>query len=128
MVARLALTALVLLASAALGDDARVVVLTLPHALAAGEEPSVRIDAGVLAKAAAISVHTGDGVYVGTIQPFGIRENQIAGGYTFPLPAGLFHEGRVSLHLSVTQYGAAPRTPTAQEVRGVRLVVGKTVK
>ncbi len=120
--ARLLVAALVLFAQSALAQSERVVTLTLlPHTLGVREEARLRVDAGIMAKGVEIAVYTGRGEYVGTISPFGIREGQIAGGYTFPLRAGMFHDGRITLVLTARQYGQPPRAPTQAEVGNVAL-------
>jgi hypothetical protein len=119
--ARLLVAALVLFAQSALAQSERVLTLTLTHTLGAREEARLRVDAGIMAKGVEIAVYTGRGEYVGTISPFGIREGQIAGGYTFPLRAGMFHDGRITLVLTARQYGQPPRAPTQAEVENVAL-------
>jgi hypothetical protein len=41
-----------------------------------------------------------------------------------PIPPDAVRDGRIAVRLTITQYGAPPRPPTAEEVRGVRLIVG----
>jgi hypothetical protein len=50
-----------------------------------------------------------------------VRPGQEAGTYTLPLPLDLLTEGHVTVRLLVSQTGRAPRVPTADEVKVVRL-------
>jgi hypothetical protein len=54
------------------------------------------------------------------ISPFGVRSGQDAGTFTLPVPADAIRNGRLFVPLSITQFGAPPHTPTAEEVRSVR--------
>jgi hypothetical protein len=71
-----------------------------------------------------INVTTPSGQPLGTISPFGVRRGQDAGTYTLPVPPDAIRDARVSARLTISQPGAPPRAPTAQEVRGVKLNVG----
>ena len=42
---------------------------------------------------------------------------------TLPVPGDAIHDGQITVRLTITQLGAPPRVPTAQEVRGVKLKV-----
>jgi hypothetical protein len=102
--------------------DARKITLVLPHALHKGET------AWLLVKVGAIDHHqirltTGDGLLLGTISPFGARAGHAAGTYTVPVPDEAFSKGRLALRLAVMQSGGAQRAPTAEEIRGVHLVI-----
>lgn len=114
---------LVLLTQNAHADAAGDVILVLPHPLHAGESASVVLQVGAIARGQEIDVTTGSGRALGTISPLGIRTGQAAGIYTLPLPDDAFQDGRVSLRLSMTQFGAPPRPPTIEEVRRVTLTI-----
>ncbi len=101
--------------------DARKMTLVLPHALRNGETAWLLVKVGAIDHNQ-IRLTTQDGRSLGTISPFGVRSGQAAGTYTVPVPAEAFHDGRLALRISVVQSGRAPRAPTSEEVKGVRLV------
>ncbi|HQT78863.1 MAG TPA: hypothetical protein PLD10_17560 [Rhodopila sp.] len=95
--------------------------LTLPHPLRAGEMAWIQVQVGTIARGQEIDVTTAAGEELGVISPFGVRAGHAAGTYTLPVPAGTIRDGRVAIRLRITQFGAPPRPPTPQEVRGIRL-------
>jgi hypothetical protein len=96
--------------------------LELPRFPAAGEAICVRISVGVLPRDSRIVVRMDNGEIVGTIAPYGIRQNQKAGVYTIPIPTKAAVSGKVSLRLEVEEKGAATaRAPTQAEVDDARL-------
>jgi hypothetical protein len=103
---------------------ARDITLALPHPLRAGDTASIEVQVGPISRGRVINVTTPSGQPLGTISPFGIRRGQNAGTYTLPVPPDAIRDGRVSARLTISQPGAAPRAPTAQEVRNVKLTVG----
>jgi propanediol utilization protein len=103
------------------GAEGQTVTLVLPHALRAGETAWLELTVGPVERGAQIEVSTAAGRLLGVISPFGIRSGQPAGTYTIPLPADAFENARVSLRLSISQGGHAPRPPTAAEVRSARV-------
>jgi hypothetical protein len=103
--------------------DARVVTLTLPHSLHAGEKAWIEVKVGAIARGNEIDIETEAGRFLGTISPFGIRSGNQAGTYTVPLPADAIADDHVSLRLSVTGDGGSPRPPTKDEVVSVRLKI-----
>lgn len=125
------LAALVLIAlavtpvSAARAQEAqREMVLTLPRPLAAGDTAFVEVQVGAIPRGRTIAVMTASGQSLGTLSGFGNRTKQDAGTFTVPVPATAIANGRLALRLSISQPGGAPRAPTADEVRGVKLTVG----
>jgi hypothetical protein len=96
--------------------------LVLPHPLRAGETAWIEVQVGPIGHQE-IDVTTASGQELGVISPFGVRVGQDAGTYTLPLPGDAIRDGRVSVRLTITQFGAPPRAPTAQEVRSVKLTV-----
>ena len=104
----------------AAADD---MTLTLPRPLRAGETAWIQVQVGAIGRQE-IDITTASGEMLGTISPFGVRSGRDAGTYTLPLPANAISEGRVAVRLTISQPGGASRAPTAQEVRGVKLVVG----
>jgi hypothetical protein len=96
--------------------------LTLPHPLAAGEIAWLEVQVGPIGRGQEIDVTTAAGQALGTISPFGVRAGQDAGTYPLPVPADAIRNGRLSVRLTITQFGAPPRAPTPQEVRSVKLI------
>jgi hypothetical protein len=107
-------------ANAASGDDT---TLVLPHPLRAGEIAWIEVQVGPIGRGQEINVTTASGQELGAISPFGVRMGQDAGRYTLPVPGDAIRNGRVSIRLTITQFGAPPRAPTTQEVRSVKLTV-----
>lgn len=98
-------------------------VLTLPHPLQAQERAYIEVTLGAIGSGQEIDVTTADGQELGVISPHGIRLGQAAGTYTLPVPTTAIRRDRIAIRLSVTRAGAAPRTPTPQELRDVKLVL-----
>lgn len=97
--------------------------LTLPQPLHAGDTAYIEVKLGVIGPGQEIEITTPDGRTLGVISPHGIRAGNAGGTYTLPLPADAICHGRVAIQLRVTRSNAASRMPTADEVRGVRVVV-----
>ena len=121
--ARAGIALLALLAQPAGTAFAQDIVLTLPRALRAGETAWIEVRVGAIGRRE-VDVTTASGERLGTISPFGVRSGRDAGTYTLPLPANAISDGRVALRLSISQPGGASRTPSASEVRSVKLRVG----
>ena len=120
---RPAVIAVALLALTGHAASAQNLTLVLPHPLRTGETAWLQVQLGPIGRGQEVDVTTAAGQELGAISPFGVRIGQDAGTYTLPLPADAIRDGRVSVRLSLTGTGAAPRTPTAQEVLGVKLIV-----
>ncbi len=119
--AAFALLALLAQSGTASADE---MTLVLPHPPGPGEIVWLEVEVGPIQRGQEIDVTTASGQELGVISPFGVRAGQSAGTYTLPMPANVFHDGRVSVRLTISQFGAPPRAPTAQEVRSVKLIVG----
>lgn len=117
--AALALVALLAQSAIASADDT---TLALPHPLAAGEIAWLEVQVGPIGRGQEIHVTTAAGQELGTISPFGVRSGQDAGTYTLPVPGDAIRNSRLSVRLTISQSGAPPREPTAQEVRSVKLI------
>jgi|SRR5271157_44695 len=115
---------LALLAQSGIAASADDIALVLPHPPGPGEIAWLKVEVGPIQRGQEIDVTTASGQELGVISPFGVRAGQSAGTYTLPMPANVFHDGRVSVRLTISQFGAPPRAPTAQEVRSVKLIVG----
>jgi hypothetical protein len=102
--------------------DAREMTLALPHALRRGETAWLLVEVGAIGHDQ-IQLMTQDGRPLGTLSPFGVRSGQAAGIYTVPVPTEALNDGWLALRLSVTQSGHAPRAPTTEEVKSLRLLI-----
>jgi hypothetical protein len=102
--------------------DAREMTLALPHALRRGETAWLLVEVGAIGHDQ-IQLMTQDGRPLGNLSPFGMRSGQAAGIYTVPVPTEALGDGRLALRLSVMQSGHAPRAPTTEEVKSLRLLI-----
>jgi hypothetical protein len=105
-------------------DAARNMTLELPRPLAANETAFIEVQVGPIGRGRTVEVTTASGQPLGVVSPFGIRTGQDAGTYPLPVPNEAIRDGRVSVRLTISQPGGAPRAPTADEVRSVKLGVG----
>jgi hypothetical protein len=128
---RPAVAALTLLAhfvlngNTALAQDAALsMMLALPRPLATGETAFIEVLVGPIGRGRVIEVTTASGQPLGTVSPFGVRTGQDAGTYPLPVPQDAIRDGRLMIRLTISQPGGAPRVPTADEVRGVKLGMG----
>lgn len=122
--AALALLGPMLVMRSACAAKERAMTLTLTHPLRTGESAFLEVRLGPIRRGQQIYVTTAAGERLGVISPFGVRPGQDAGTYTLPLPPLAIHGDRVCVALAISQLdGGRPRVPTAQEVRGVKLVV-----
>ncbi|WP_240535706.1 hypothetical protein [Bradyrhizobium sp. STM 3809] len=101
-------------------EASKDVELSLPRPLGPGDTAIVEITLGALGRGQEVSVTTASGMPLGTISPFGLRAGADAGTYALPVPKETIKDGRLSVHLSISQPGGS-RTPTALEVRGIAL-------
>ncbi len=99
--------------------------LVLPHPLGAGEAAWIEVQAGALRRGQEIDIKTASGQDLGTVSPFGVRDGQDAGTYALPVPEGAIRDGSLSLRITISQFGAPPRAPTAEELRSVKLTIVK---
>jgi len=111
------------LAEPGLNVSAQEMTLALPHPLGPGDIAWLQVQVGAIGRGQEIDVTTDTGRMLGTISPFGVRSGQAAGTYAVPVPADAIHDGRLSVRLTISQAGTAPRTPTAEELRSVKLIV-----
>jgi hypothetical protein len=108
----------------AAAGTAQELTLTLPHALRNDETAGIEVHLGPIARGRVVTITTASGQPLGTISPIGTRVGADAGTYTLPVPPDAIRDGRVTIRLTITQAGGAPRPPTAQEVPSVRLTTG----
>jgi hypothetical protein len=102
---------------------AQDMTLTLPQPFDEGDSAYIEVQVGAIGPGHEIEVKAADGRTLGVISPHGIRAGRAAGIYTLPLPADAICKDRVGIRLMITRSDAAPRVPSAEEVRGVRVVV-----
>jgi hypothetical protein len=95
--------------------------LVLPHPLRANETAVIAVRLGVIGPGQEINVAFMSGATLGVISPYGIHYGQPAGTYTLPVPANAIRIDRISIRLTISGAGSAPRAPTAEEVLGVTL-------
>ena len=100
---------------------AREITLALPQALRPGEPAWLVVQVGRLGRGQEIDVVTMSGQPLGTISPFGTRPGEAAGTFTLPVPPDLIRDGRLTVRLTISEGGAPPRAPTAEEVTDVTL-------
>jgi hypothetical protein len=105
-------------------SPARDVTLQLLRPLAADETAFIIVQVGAIGRGQEIEVTTAAGQPLGVVSPFSVRAGQEAGTYPLPVPRDAIRDGHVSLRLTISQFGAPPRAPTAEEVRNVKLSVG----
>jgi hypothetical protein len=106
----------------------REVTLVLSHALSADETAWLEVQVGAIERGEEIRIVTTSGRPLGVISPFGIRQGHQAGTYAVPLPTDAIEGGRVSLRLSLDEYGHAQRAPSVEEVESVRLKISRTTR
>ena len=97
--------------------------LRLPHALQANEIALVEVRVGTIGPGQEIEITTLAGRTLGVISPYAIRAGQAAGTYTLPVPAEVIDGDHLGIRLNLTQSHAEPRTPSIEEVLGVRVIV-----
>ena len=107
---------------------AQDMTLALPQPLDAGETAYIEVKLGVIGPGQEIEITTPGGRTLGVISPHGIRAGRAAGTYTLPLPADAICQDRIAIKLRITRSDAKARMPTADEVRGVRVVVSEATR
>jgi hypothetical protein len=118
-----AVALLALLAQAGNSALAQDLTLSLRRPLRAGETAFIEVQVGAIGRRE-IDVTTAAGAPLGTISPLGVRFGQEGGSYPLPVPRDAIRNGHLSIRLTIKDSGGSPRAPTAEEVRGVKLVVG----
>ena len=120
--ARLSLLVLAMLNGvAALAQDSiPAITLDLAYPLDASETAWIEVKVGPIGRGQEIAVATTSDRELGVISPFGVRTGSDAGTYVLPVPRDAIQNGRLSIRLTITQFGTT-RAPTTEEVRGVSL-------
>jgi hypothetical protein len=98
------------------------ITLVLPQPLVAGQTAWLEVRLGSIGLGQEIGVATSSGHQLGVISPHGLRVGQEAGTHALPVPTDAIRDGRLSIRLTITEFGAT-RAPTTQEVRSVNLKV-----
>jgi hypothetical protein len=101
----------------------RVVSLTAPRAAIEGEGFRLRVIAGPLQRGQRIIARLPDGKIVGSVAPYGTRSAEHGGSYILSLPSGAVRDGKLTLHLELSEHDRATRAPTDREVKSVDLLV-----
>lgn len=124
MVCRLlyCLAGLVLLVSAAYGEDDRfrLLSLTVPPATSSYEPLLLEATIGALPRGSLLNIETEGGQLIGTISPFGVTA-LAPQSYTLALPKDAVTGTTIRLRVQVQQAGGALRAPTSQELLGMEL-------
>ena len=102
--------------------------LTLPRELKAGETVFVELQLGLLSRGHELEVTTVAGRQLGVISPFGVRTGQQAGTFTLPVPPDVFVNGHVRLRLLLNQHLEKHRTPSAAQVKSVRVKIAPAAR
>ncbi|WP_408950182.1 hypothetical protein [Lysobacter sp. Hz 25] len=97
--------------------------LTLPHAPKPGERAFLEVELDALPTGHEVEVSLDTGRRLGVISPHGIRPGRGAGTYTLPLPADAVRDAPLRVRIRITRADAAPREASADEVRGVRVIL-----
>jgi len=115
----LVLTFLLLFQGAGAG---RVVNLVLPRDLNANEVVWLEVKMGVVPRGAEIELETTDGKMLGVVSPHGVRAENEAGTYVFPVPPEAISNNRVAVRMTFS-YAQKKRAPTSKEVKSLRLKI-----
>ena len=103
-------------------SEGRVVTLTLPHALRAGESALLEVQVGAVTRGTEIDVSTASGRLLGVISPYGVRSGNEAGIYLLPVPADIISDNHITVRLLLRHF-QSQRAPTLKEVKGVRVTI-----
>ena len=97
------------------------VILQLPRALRPGDQLNVAVSVGPIGHKR-IEVTTAEGQHLGMISLFGVPPGRAGGAYLIPVPPEAVRNGQLDLHFTISS-GSERRSPTTEEVTGVRLVL-----
>jgi hypothetical protein len=119
--AALALTSLLAVGARAAADN---VVLTLPHKPGAGEQVVLAVTVGPIGHRR-VEVTTASGERLGTVSAFGPQAAQSGGTYMLPVPPDAIRDDRLEVRVTISGNGGQVRSPTAEEVKEIRLIMTK---
>src|SRR5215472_9523095 len=97
------------------------VMLQLPRALRSGDHLNVAVSVGPIGRKR-IEVTTAEGQHLGTISLFGVPPGRAGGTYLIPVPPEAVRNGQLDLRFTISS-GSEHRSPTTEEVTGVRLAL-----
>jgi hypothetical protein len=97
------------------------VTLQLTRALRPGDQLNVAVSVGPIGRNR-IEVTTAEGQRLGTISLFGVPPGRAGGTYLIPVPPEAVRNGQLDLRFTISS-GGEQRSPTTEEVTGVRLVL-----
>jgi hypothetical protein len=103
-------------------EESRMVELSPPRALQAGDSIELQVTTGPLPRGSRLVVMTERGEILGVVTPFNVPGTGSGATATVPVPQTAMTDGRLRLRLQVTEPGAAPRAPRPEEFQ-LRLVV-----
>jgi hypothetical protein len=108
---------------APLAQENSVIELSAPRSPRPDEAVEIQIVTGPLPRGARLSVMTEQGEVLGSVAPFVLPGDEGGSSATIPVPRGMLVDGRLRLRLQVVQPGAASRTPSADEIRRMDLII-----
>ena len=97
------------------------VMLKLPRALRPGDQLNVAVSVGPIGRNR-IEVTTAEGQHLGTISLFGVPPGRAGGTYLIPVPPEAVRNEQLDLRFTISS-GSEHRSPTTEEITGVRLVL-----
>jgi hypothetical protein len=97
------------------------VMLKLPRALRPGDQLNVAVSVGPIGRQR-VEVTTAEGQLLGTISLYGVPPGRAGGTYLIPVPPEAVRSGQLDLRFTISS-GGEQRSPTTEEVTGVRLVL-----
>jgi len=123
----LALSAMLIAVStrALAAEESRMVELSPPRALHAGDSVELQVATGSLPRGSRLVVMTERGETLGVVTPFNVPGTGSGATATVPVPQTAMTDGRLRLRLQVVEQGAAARAPTPEEIRLSLVIVPK---
>ena len=107
----------------ALAQQAKSFELTASRQPAGGETIELQIATGPLPRGAKIVAMTGQGEVLGAIVPYALPGRDKGSTATIAVPPRALVDRHLHLQLQLVEPGKPPRAPSADEVRGVNLVL-----
>jgi hypothetical protein len=111
--------------SALAAEESRMVELSSPRALQAGDSIELQVATGPLPRGSRLVVMTERGETLGVVAPFNVPGTGSGATATVPVPQTAMTDGRLRLRLQVVEQGAAPRAPRAEEFHLSLVIVPK---
>jgi hypothetical protein len=114
---------LVPLACTPAAEEATMIELAAPRAVASDEAVQIEVTAGPLPRGARLALTTEKGDMIGAVTPFAPPGARAATTATVPVPPSALVDGKLRLRLQVLEPGARPRPPRAGEVSRIELAI-----